>query len=147
MPAHLLGQLFDGFNDRFGDNPGPTAWVALDEGVVADHGADPFNNFGAPMSARFLKGFVDAYDRANADSFYSSLPGDLPVLILAGEQDPVANFGEGAFHVANRLRESGHPDVRTRVFPLVRHEVHNEPLTRDEAVREIIDFTDRAAGR
>ncbi|MDA2877337.1 alpha/beta hydrolase, partial [Streptococcus pneumoniae] len=56
---HLVGQLFDGFLDRCGPDAGPTAWVALDEAVVADHGRDPFNNFGAPMSARFLQGFVD----------------------------------------------------------------------------------------
>ena len=144
-PMHLIGQLFDGFTDRFGPDAGPTAWVALDEDVVADHGRDPFNNFGAPMSSRFLQGFVDVYDRANDDDFYSSLPDELPVLILAGEQDPVANFGEGALHVANRLRATGHDDVTAHVFPLVRHEVHNEPLTRAQVEDEIIDFVERVA--
>ncbi|WP_314302040.1 alpha/beta fold hydrolase [Kocuria palustris] len=146
-PDLLVGQLFDGFLARFGQDAGPTAWVALDADVVADHGRDPFNNFGAPLSARFLKGFVDLYDQANDDSFYAALPVDLPVLILAGEQDPVANFGEGAFHVANRLRDSGHNDVRTRVFPEVRHEVHNEPLTRAEAEEEILGFIARVTAR
>src|SRR5690606_21827721 len=47
-PEELVGQLFDGFLERFGEGAGPTAWVALDEDVVADHGRDPFNNFGAP---------------------------------------------------------------------------------------------------
>lgn len=147
VPEVLAGQLFDGFLDRFGDGAGPTAWVALDEEVVADHGRDPLNNFGAPMSARFLQGFVDVYDRANAEDFYSRLPGDLPVLILAGDQDPVANFGEGAFHVANLLHASGHADVRTRVYPGVRHEVHNEPTTREDVEQEILAFAARAVGR
>ena len=139
----LVDQLFDGFLDRCGPQAGPTAWVAADEDVVADHGRDPFNNFGAPMSARFMQGFVDVYDQANDRAWYSAIGAQLPVLILAGEQDPVANYGEGAFHVANRLRETGHDDVRTRVFPGVRHEVHNEPLTRAEAEREILDFATR----
>ncbi len=69
------------------------------------------------MSARFVQGFADLYDRANGDEFYATLPTDLPVLIIAGEQDPVGNFGEGAFHVANRLHTTGHADVRARVFP------------------------------
>src|SRR5699024_8186363 len=116
---------------------------AADEDVVADHGRDPFNNFGAPMSARFMQGFVDVYDQANDRALYSAIGAQLPVLILAGEQDPVANYGEGAFQVANRLRETGHDDVRTRVFPGVRHEVHNEPLTRAEAERESLDFATR----
>lgn len=144
---YLVGQLFDGFLERFGPDAGPTAWVALDEAVVADHGRDPFNNFGAPMSARFLQGFVDLYDEANADSWYAMIPADLPVLILAGDQDPVANYGEGAYHVANRLRETGHADVRARVFSGVRHEVHNEPTTRAEAEAEIVDFASRVTDR
>ncbi len=144
-PEELVGQLFDGFLERFGEGAGPTAWVALDEDVVADHGRDPFNNFGAPLSARFLQGFVDLYDQANAEEFYTALPTDLPVLILAGDQDPVAHYGEGAYHVANRLHASGHADVRTRVYPGVRHEVHNEPSTRDDVVQELLTFAARAA--
>ena len=144
-PTHLVGQLFDGFLERFGPGAGPTAWVALDADVVADHGRDPFNNFGAPLSARFLQGFVDLYDRVNGDGWYATVPAGLPVLILAGDQDPVTNYGEGAYHVANRLVASGHPDVRTRVFPGVRHEVHNEPTTRAEVEREITEFVARVA--
>ena len=145
-PDHLVGQLFDGFLERFGPDAGPTAWVALDADVVADHGRDPFNNFGAPLSARFLQGFVDLYDQVNGDDWYAAVPAGLPVLVLAGDQDPVANYGEGAYHVANRLVGSGHPDVRTRVFPGVRHEVHNEPSTRAEVEREITEFVARVAG-
>lgn len=142
-PDALVQQVFDGFVERFGDDPGPTDWVAADALVVADHARDEFNNFGAPMSARFLQGFVDLYDRANADDWYAQVPADLPVLILAGDQDPVANYGEGAYHVANRLVASGHPDVRTRVWPGLRHEVHNEPESRADAEGEIVAFVDR----
>src|SRR5699024_5335809 len=110
---------------------------------VADHGRDPFHNFGAPTSARFLPGCVDVSDPANDRAWYSAIGAQLPVPILAGAQDPGANYGEGAFHVASRPRETGDADVRTRVFPGVRHEVHNEPLTRAEAEREILDFATR----
>ncbi|WP_026927355.1 alpha/beta fold hydrolase [Granulicoccus phenolivorans] len=147
VPDTIVAQLFDGFLERFGDGAGPTAWVARDADVVADHARDPYNNFGAPMSARFVQGFADLYDRANGDEFYATLPTDLPVLIIAGEQDPVGNFGEGAFHVANRLHTTGHADVRARVFPGVRHEIHNEPETRADTEQEITDFATRVTAR
>lgn len=146
-PPELVGQFFVGFLERFGEGAGPTAWVALDEDVVADHGRDPLNNFGAPLSNRFLQGFADLYDRVSGDDWYAALPADLPVLVVAGDQDPVANYGEGAYHVANRLHRSGHPDVRTRVFPGVRHEVHNEPPTRAEFERELVEFVARVCDR
>ncbi len=138
-----LGALFDGFVSRFGDQPGPTDWVARDADVVRDHLADALNNFGAPMSIRFLRGFVDLYDSVNGDDWYGSIRPDLPVLVLAGDQDPVANYGEGAYHVANRLVATGHPDVRTRVWSGYRHEVHNEPEIRDEVAAEISSFVER----
>jgi alpha-beta hydrolase superfamily lysophospholipase len=144
VPDVFMGQLFGRFLERYDDGAGPTAWVALDQAVVADHGRDPFNNFGAPLSARFLQGFVDLYDRVNSEAWYGSIPADLPVLILAGDQDPVTNYGEGAYHVANKLIGAGRRDVRTRVFPGVRHEVHNEPTTRAETEREIVEFAQRA---
>ncbi|MGW0036510.1 alpha/beta fold hydrolase [Gordonia sp. NPDC003376] len=143
--ASYVVSMFDGFVSRYGPGAGPTAWVARDPDVVADHAIDPLNNFGAPMSVRFLQGFVDLYDEVNDGDWYPSVRADLPVLILAGDADPVTNYGEGAYHVANRLIETGHPDVRTRVFTGFRHEVHNEPEIRDEVTAEIVAFAARCA--
>ncbi|MBJ7290359.1 alpha/beta hydrolase [Williamsia sp.] len=142
-----VASMFDGFISRYEPGSGPTAWVARDPDVVRDHAVDPLNNFGAPMSVRFLAGFVDLYDAANSDEWYPSVRADLPVLILAGDADPVTGFGEGAYRVANQLVRTGHDDVRTRVYTGFRHEVHNEPEIRDEVAAEIIDFATRCVER
>lgn len=139
-------QMFDGFTSRYGTDAFPTAWVARDPGVVRDHARDPFNNFGAPMSVRFIRGFVGLYDAVNADAWYPTVRTDLPVLILAGDADPVGNYGEGAYHVGNSLAASGHHDVRARIYTGFRHEVHNEPEIRDEVADEIITFAQRCVG-
>lgn len=141
-----LGAVFAGFLDRYEHVNGPTDWVAADIDVVRDHGIDPFNNFGAPMTIRFLRGFIELYDMANGEEFYASLRSDLPVLILSGDGDPVTNFSEGAAHVAERLADTGHTDVVLRTYADVRHEVHNEPQTRDEVTAEIIGFVERVIG-
>ncbi len=138
----LAGGMFDGVLDRYAPGSGPTAWVARDEAVVADHAMDPYNNFGAPMTLRFARSFVELYDQANASELATSLPRTLPVLVLAGDQDPVANYGEGAYHVANSYWDAGLRDIRTRVFTGVRHEVHNEPETRAEVEAEIVGFVE-----
>ncbi|WP_414121623.1 alpha/beta fold hydrolase [Corynebacterium nuruki] len=139
-------QLFDGFVDRFGPDAGPTDWVASDPGVIADHAADPLNNVTTPMSLRFMQDFVTLYDDITADAWAQSISTDLPVLILAGDQDPVCNYGEGALHIANRLWETGTTDVTTRLFPGARHEVHNEPDHRQDFEATVVDFLDRVAG-
>lgn len=135
--------LFDGVVERYDDVRGPTDWVAADRGVVADHAVDPLNRFGVSMTLRFLRDFLDLYAEANDDAWATKVPNELPVLILAGDQDPVAGYGEGAYHVANQLWSSGNRDVRTRVYTGYRHEVHNEPPIRDEVAAEIIGFLER----
>lgn len=138
--------LFTGFTSRYGADAGPTDWIAADTDVVRDHARDPFNNFGAPLTTRFVQGFVGLYDQVNADGWYTDVPATLPVLILAGDADPVTNYGEGAYHVGNRLIETGHPDVRVRVYSGYRHEVHNEPGIRDDVARELVTFVSRVIG-
>jgi alpha-beta hydrolase superfamily lysophospholipase len=138
--------LFEGFLDRYEDVQGPTDWVARDRDVVRDHASDPLNGFGAPMSLRFVRDFVGLYDEANAPEWAGRIPAVLPVLILAGDQDPVAGFGEGAYVAATALAESGTRGVTTRVYTGFRHEVHNEPEIRDEVADEIVAFVERVAG-
>ena len=93
---NLTAAMFEGFLDRFGEGAGPTDWVASDPQVVADHAVDPYNNFGAPMTLRFGRSFIELYDRANAEGWMSPVSTELPVLLLAGDQDAVADFGRGA---------------------------------------------------
>lgn len=138
-------QMFDGFTSRCGPDAGPTAWVAADPAVVADHGIDPLNNFGAPMSLRFVRDFARLYDEVNDAAWPGTIPATVPVLILAGEQDPVANYGEGALAVANQLWDTGH-EVETRIYTGVRHEVHNEPATRAQVEADLLAFVERVTG-
>lgn len=138
--------LFAGVTERYDDVRGPTDWVAADRGVVADHAVDPLNRFGVSMTLRFLRDFLALYAEANAADWATKVPDELPVLILAGDQDPVAGYGEGAYHVANQLWSSGNRDVRTRVYTGFRHEVHNEPPIRDDVAGEIVGFLERHVG-
>ena len=139
-------KMFDGFVSRYDDVQGPTDWIALDRDVVRDHAGDPFNNFTAPMTLRFVQDFITLYDRVNSTEWYQQVRRDLPTLIMCGGMDPVANYGEGAYHVANQLELSGHRDVRTRVWPGYRHEIHNDPDTRASVEEELVEFVEAHLG-
>lgn len=139
-------QMFDGFVSRYTHVNGPTDWIAVDPDVVRDHANDPFNNFTAPMTLRFVQDFIDLYDRVNSPGWYPQVRPDLPVLLLSGDMDPVANYGEGTYHVSNQLQLSGHHDVRTRVWSGFRHEIHNDPETRALVETEIVEFVEKHLG-
>jgi alpha-beta hydrolase superfamily lysophospholipase len=139
----FVDQMFEGFTSRYDHVNGPTDWIAVDPAVVLDHSRDPFNNLQAPMTLRFVRDFIELYDHVTAPEWYHGVAADLPVLIMSGDMDPVANYGEGAYHVANELQLSGHRDVRTRIWTGYRHEIHNDPDTREEVERELVDFIAR----
>lgn len=138
-----VGQMFDGFVSRYEDVHGPTDWIAVDRNVVRDHAGDPFNNFTAPMTLRFVQDFITLYDQVNAAEWYRTVRTNLPVLLMCGGMDPVANYGEGVYHVANQLELNGHRDVRARVWPGYRHEIHNDPDTRTSVEEELVEFVEQ----
>jgi alpha-beta hydrolase superfamily lysophospholipase len=73
------------------------------------------------------------------------LPEGLPVLLLAGEHDPVG--GDGGAHVsalAELLRQQG-VEVEERLYPEARHEVFNE-ANRDEVVGDLVAWLRKCVG-
>lgn len=135
----FMGAMFAGMVERYPDAVNGNEWIAKDPGVLADHANDPLNALADPMTYRFVNDFVGLYDAVN-DGWAQTVSTELPVLIVAGDQDPVTNYGEGAFHVANALWRNGSRDVRTVVYPDVRHEIHNEPSTREAVEGELSTF-------
>ncbi|HBW35143.1 alpha/beta fold hydrolase [Desulfosporosinus sp. BICA1-9] len=117
-------------------------WLATDPSVVVDYTADPFNNLSHPYTVQFFYDLIELYKYIKADDWASRVPTELPVYLIAGDQDPVCNYGEGLYHVANMLSTSGHKRVVTHCYTGKRHEIHNEPTIRDEVEKGIIDFID-----
>ena len=67
------------------------------------------------------------------------VPVELPILLIAGDQDPVGNFGEGVYACANWLQDTGH-DVITKLYSGYRHEIHNYDDLKFEVEADIIDW-------
>jgi hypothetical protein len=68
----------------------------------------------------------DNGNEGTGDNGAGSLPKDLPVLITGGEADPVGAYGKGLREVADALRDAGMCDVTLKLYPEMRHEIHNE---------------------
>ena len=139
--ATWSAKLFYGMNDRIPHPCNPSAWVAVNQNVVADHAADPYNAKGNTLEAVY--DFLQLYRFIENSQWAEKLPKRLPVYLIAGDQDPCGYYGEGVYHVANLLAENGNP-VTTRVYPGYRHEIHNEPELRGEVEQGLIAFLNAA---
>ena len=69
------------------------------------------------------------------------IPVALPVLMIAGELDPVGRKGAAVRELADRYRALGLRDVQVTLYPGARHELLNE-TNRDEVVRDVIGWID-----
>ena len=64
---------------------------------------------------------------------------DLPVLFIAGGDDPVGNYGSGVKQTGEEFCKIGMQDVTVRIFPLARHEILNE-INRVEIYKYVSDW-------
>ncbi|MFQ9892539.1 MAG: hypothetical protein ACLRWH_05120 [Emergencia sp.] len=69
------------------------------------------------------------------------MPTNLPIYNIAGDMDPVGEYGKGVCQVSNWLWETGH-QVKTKLYSGYRHEIHNYKEIKNEVSEGIIDFLD-----
>lgn len=115
---------FGSYNKRI-KNPGTEFdWLSKNEANVDKYIADPLcgqlftvNGFGTlfELIARLL----DKKKVAN-------VPNELPILMVAGAEDPVGNYGKGVEQAKASLEAAGVKDLTMKLYPGDRHEILNE---------------------
>ena len=99
-------------------------WLTYDNAIVDKYIADPYCGF--LFSAVGYRDLFTLLKTVSAEDWYEQVPKTLPLLITAGEEDPVGAYGKGPKEVASKLRAQGCYDVTLKVYPGMRHEIHNE---------------------
>ena len=64
------------------------------------------------------------------------LPTDLPILSFGGDKDPVGRMGKGLKALDQALKQTGHTDVTTMLYPDGRHEMLNE-INKERVFKDI----------
>jgi alpha-beta hydrolase superfamily lysophospholipase len=138
-----MARAFAGFCDRIPNPVSPNDWIANDPRIVADHAGDPFNCFNT--NAQLIYDFCALYRFTESDDWAGKVPAALPVYLTGGDCDPCGNYGEGLYHVANRLAATGH-SIKVKVYGGYRHEVHNMRETRPDVESRLVDFVSGVLG-
>ncbi|MDR0601814.1 MAG: lysophospholipase [Treponema sp.] len=144
----FIASLFSGWTDRYENPQTGSDWNSADPGVVEDGMTDPF--CGSLHIDRFtvqsIYDLVCIIIETGSVEWAQRVPSGLPVYFLAGDQDPVGNYGEGVYAAANRLAVTGHRKVRTKLYSGYRHEILQERDIRSDVEREIIAFINGVIG-
>lgn len=126
------------YNKPFAPNRQENEWISRDEKVVDLFNADPLCGFAFTTSG--YRELIVLLKRVNSAAWYREFP-KLPVFLIAGDKDPVGNFGKGVSRIAHRLEKNGH-NVTLKLYPEARHELLNE-LNKEEVYQDIHAFLEQ----
>ena len=99
-------------------------WLSHSKGNVARYQADEACGF--MFTAGGYVTVTDLMRYVCTEECVSTYPKDLPMLYIAGTEDPVGDCGEGVSQAADLAHAAGVRDVRCRLYAGMRHEILNE---------------------
>ncbi len=122
--------------------PGRTAfdWLTKDEKIVDKYVADKYCGF--MFTTAGYRDLFSSLGFVSKTEWADRVPKNLPVFLIAGEEDPVGTYGEGVKKVQEMLKAVGHQNTELKLYPGDRHEILNE-LDRDTVAADIIAFADK----
>lgn len=134
--SKFINQLMFGSYNRRIENPTSVhAWVSSDEKLVEVYDADPKCNFIFTIAA--MEDLVSLLARVSEKNWAGLVPKEIPLYLVAGEQDPVGDYGKGVTQVYERLKAAGVQDVSLQLYPNDRHELLNE-LDKDSVMNDLL---------
>ena len=132
----LAEQLtFKDFNRRFKPNRTGFDWLSRDTAEVDAYIADPRCGFRC-SDALWIE-LLSFGGRVGDQRRLSRIPSHLPVLLIAGGDDPACRGEKGPLALERHYRKAGLVDLQTRIYPQGRHELLND-LCRDEVTADLL---------
>lgn len=123
--SRLLDHLsFGSYNKRIESPKTSSDWLCSNAESVERYMADPLCGFVFTANGfqTLMKLVWNLYDEEKLDK----MPRQLPVLFLAGEEDPVGDYGRAVTAVCESFKRLGMEHVQMKLYPGDRHEILNE---------------------
>lgn len=135
-PIDLLG----GYNAAFEPARTPFDWLSRDDAEVDAYVADPFCGDSNPLTYGFVADLLAIAAPSVEPDAIAAIP-PMPVLIVAGDQDPVGDQTRAVRVLEDRLRAAGLA-VTAHYYEGARHEVLNE-TNRADVTADVIAWLEK----
>ena len=131
---------FGGYNKKIKDAKSPSDWICSDRAVVRKYDQDSLCTFKFSVNAyRTLFKILNFVCR---NKNLVTVPKELPILILSGDEDPVGAYGKGPQTVYEQYVKIGITDLGLTLYPGMRHEILNEKGN-SEVYSDILNWTEK----
>ena len=99
-------------------------WVTRDEGRVREYLEDAKFNYLFTLNGFYT--LLSTVMKCDFDAVFDNTPKNLPILVIAGSDDGVGDYGRGTQRVYDRFIESGHTNAELKMFIGARHNLLHE---------------------
>lgn len=124
-PSSVMNVLsFGSFNKGIKNAKTNFDWLSTDEKEVKKYIDDP--QCGFVSTNQFFVDLTSGLVKIADEKETARIRKDLPLLLIAGSEDPVGNYGKGIYKVANSYLHAGIENVTVYLFENMRHEILNE---------------------
>lgn len=115
---------FGSYNKHFEPTRTSKDWLSKDTAIVDRHVADERCNFIFTLNAYY--NMFTGISRLYNQKFLSQMPKELPVFFVAGQEDPVGDYGKGVLKAVDMFKKVGMKHISVKLYPTDRHEILNE---------------------
>lgn len=137
-PSELLHKLvFGGYNKRVEHLRTESDWLTRDDRIVDAYIKDPLCGF--IPTAGLMRDMMTGISYIQKKETLAAMNKQTPVFFIAGGDDPVGDYGKGVRKCALEFEKAGMERVDMRIYPLCRHEIHNE-INRDEIYEDVQEW-------
>lgn len=146
--SRLLDKMaFGSYQKKITDGVGSMDWLSRDKKEVQKYLDDP--RCGFVFTVNGFETMFELIGRLHDPESINKIPKELPVLFVAGQEDPVGSYGKAVLEVAESFQNSGMTQVECKLYPGMRHELVNE-IGREEVDADLLKWilnTARVAGQ
>ncbi len=137
-PDKFLDKLVFGSYNRGINNPSTKFdWLSRDGQVVNNYVMDEF--CGGVFTSRFFVDLFSGLMKISNRLSIDSIPSDLPLLFISGDQDPLSENLKGVKRLLKALKKSGKRTVEYKFYKNGRHEMLNE-VNKTEVFTDISEW-------
>lgn len=134
----LIDKLaFGGYNKGIENPVNKFAWLCTLNEVCEAYAKDEFCGFA--FTAAGYRDLFTGLEEVSSPQWAEKVPKNLPVYLLAGDRDPVGNYGKGPRQVAEALKAAGLKNVKLKLYPGARHELLNEAC-KEQIYQDVLDW-------
>lgn len=137
--ALLHQMMFGTYNKRVERPRTAFDWLNRDPKQVDIYMNDPMCGFTetSGLARDLLEGLLFNQKEENL----KKMDMELPVLFIAGGDDPVGDYGKGVLKAVRNFKKCGMRKVSHRIYPLCRHEIINE-INKGEIYEDTVQWMD-----